>query len=265
MSGRTRLGTALVAVAMPVAVVLGGLYVTRTPTNPGCASLPSGATCTRILFVGNSYTAVNDLPTMFATLAWSGGHHVDTGALDPGGATLADHVSAPETTATLGSSRWNIVVLQDQSEQPASDYARQTEMYPAARQLVALVRAAGARPVYYVTFAHRDGWPEYGLSTYAAMQAAIDVGYRGIAAEQQATVAPVGDAWAVVVAREADPALWQADGSHPTTKGTYLAACVFYASVFGQSPVGLSYHGDLSGDEAAKLQAVAADSASTVP
>jgi len=68
----------------------------------------------------------------------------------------------------------------------------------------------------------------------------------------------VGDAWQTVVDEQPDAALWQGDGVHPTTAGTYLAACVFYASIFGRSPVGLTYTDDLSATEAAMLQRVAA-------
>lgn len=71
-------------------------------------------------------------------------------------------------------------------------------------------------------------------------------------------VAPVGAAWQTAVAQKAFPALWQDDGSHPTVQGTYLAACVFYATIFRQSPMGLSYHDGLSDAEAIKLQEVAA-------
>lgn len=52
--------------------------------------------------------------------------------------------------------------------------------------------------------------------------------------------------------------LWQDDGSHPTVAGTYLAACVFYGVIFGESPRGLSYHDGLTSNEAAYLQSVAA-------
>jgi hypothetical protein len=39
--------------------------------------------------------------------------------------------------------------------------------------------------------------------------------------------------------------------------GTYLAACVFYAALFHQSPVGLAYRAGLSQDVAQELQALA--------
>jgi hypothetical protein len=53
--------------------------------------------------------------------------------------------------------------------------------------------------------------------------------------------------------------LWQEDASHPAAQGTYLAACVFYAALFGESPEGLSYRSDLAKEEAEWLQKVAAD------
>jgi hypothetical protein len=59
--------------------------------------------------------------------------------------------------------------------------------------------------------------------------------------------------------------LWQEDGSHPNEKGTYLAACVFYATLYRQSPEGLGYTGSLSEDEALLLQKTAADTVLTEP
>jgi hypothetical protein len=81
--------------------------------NPGCG-LPIN-TCTRVLFSGDSYTYVNDLPTTLADLAWSAGYRVDAVTLANGGESLAGHVSDPSTSSTISSGKWNWVVLQDQS------------------------------------------------------------------------------------------------------------------------------------------------------
>ncbi|MGA3184943.1 MAG: DUF4886 domain-containing protein [Candidatus Dormibacteria bacterium] len=224
--------------------------------NPGC-SLP-GATCTRVLFIGNSYTSVNDLPGTFADLAWAGGHRVQTEALDEGGWTLAEHLSASETAPTIGSERWDEVVLQEQSQIPSLAADRISMMYPAATRLVAMVRQHGAAPLFYLTFAHQAGWPEEGLPDYSSMQAAIDAGYIGIADQLGVPVAPVGAAWQTVVDAASHPAMWQSDGSHPTVSGTYLAACVFYATIFRQSPLGLGYADGLPNAEARTLQTAAA-------
>jgi hypothetical protein len=224
--------------------------------NPGCGFSSNG--CTRILFIGNSYTGMNDLPATFASLAWANGHRVETGALDQGGSTLAEHAADPATATELSSEKWNVVVLQEQSEIPSVPSYRSSEMYPAATELVTMIREQGAQPLFYLTFAHEDGWPQAGLPNYQSMQSAIDDGYLGIATQLGVSIAPVGDAWQTLVDDQAQPGLWQSDGSHPTVRGTYLASCVFYAVVFRASPVGLSYRDGLSVAESRNLQQVAA-------
>ena len=248
--------------AIPLVAIAGlliagfGVFQLGLFGNPGCAF--PGVTCTRVLFIGDSYTYVNDLPTTFADLAWAGGHRVETGTLATGGATLADHVADPATAPMITSRAWNTVVLQDQSEDPAFASYRQSEMYPALGQLTSMIRAAGAQPLLFLTWGHESGWPEAGLPTYASMQTAVDQGYLGAAAQQAVSIAPVGDAWQRVVAQQANPELWQGDGVHPTTAGTYLAACVFYAALFDESPVGLTYRDGLTASRAATLQRAAA-------
>jgi hypothetical protein len=227
--------------------------------NAGCPDPARSASCTRVLFIGNSYTRVNDLPSVFASLARSGNHRVETGTAAVDGWTLTNHADSPATSTRLAASKWDIVVLQEQSQIPAVEEFRQTQMYPAARRLVSAIRNSGARPLLYLTWARRDGWPENGMPDYASMQASIDQGYLAIAADQRVAVAPVGDAWATLVTRGAGAPLWQQDGSHPTAAGTYLAACVFYATIFRESPKELAYHASLSADAAGIIQSVAAE------
>jgi hypothetical protein len=248
----------LVALLLAASLGVGGwvLYV-RANGNPGCEAARRSA-CTRVFFIGNSYTAVNDLPTVFSDLAWSGGHRVETGVRAPGGATLLDHSHSSDTKDALASSQWDIVVLQEQSEIPSVESLRQTFFYPGARDLVPLIRDGGAHPMFFVTWAHRNGWPINRLPDYSSMQSALDDGYLFIAHEQNAALAPVGVAWASVVSQGGETGLWQDDGSHPTAKGTYLAAAVFYASVFLQSPVGLKFQGGLSAADAVQMQQAAA-------
>jgi hypothetical protein len=245
--------------------VVAALAVTGHLPGPSPCVAQDAAPCSRVLFIGNSYTYVNDLPTMFAALAGAGGHRVETGMAAEGGATLADQLNSSGTLDKLGSAKWDFVVLQEQSQIPASEQARVQQMYPAARLLVRRIEDAGARPIFFMTWAHRDGWPENGLPDYESMQVAIDDGYLGIARELGVPVAPVGYAW--LLAHRQDPRLdlWQPDGIHPSMQGSYLAACVFYAAVFHESPEGLSYLADLPGQTARLLQTAAADAVLTRP
>jgi hypothetical protein len=192
-------------------------------------------------------------------LAAAGGHAAEVQTVAQGGWSLADHVNSAQTMNAIELSKWNFVVLQEQSEIPSVPQSRTQSMYPAARILVARIREAGATPVFFLTWAHRDGWPENGMPNYDAMQAQLNNGYLGIAQELGAAVAPVGVAWSAAHRQDPQLALWQADGSHPTLTGTYLAGCVFYAVIFRQSPVGLSYTDGLPDDTARSLQNSAAD------
>jgi hypothetical protein len=225
----------------------------------GCSPRCQDDSCLRILFIGNSYTFVNDLPATLTALAKSGGHPIETGMAAEGGMKLTDHVNSADTSTQISSSQWDFVVLQEQSQIPSVKQFRINQMYPAARALAQEIENSGAETLFFIPWAHRDGWPENGMQTYTEMQGQIERGYFDIANELGAPMAPVGFAWAVVVKEHPEINLWQADGSHPTKEGTYLAACVFYAVLFQESPQGLSYRADISKDHAVILQKAAAE------
>ena len=56
---------------------------------------------------------------------------------------------------------------------------------------------------------------------------------------------------------ELGKALYKGDGSHPSAKGAYLAACVFYATLFGADPADNSYIGELSEADAELIRRIA--------
>lgn len=110
---------------------------------PECGNAPQDASCTRVLFIGNSYTGVNDLPSRFKAIAASGRHAVYTEMIAPGGLRLADHAASLPVLEKIRSGRWNYVVLQEQSQIPSVEQARQGQMFPAPRVLVNEIRRAG--------------------------------------------------------------------------------------------------------------------------
>ncbi|NQT39533.1 MAG: hypothetical protein HQ581_18700, partial [Planctomycetes bacterium] len=101
-------------------------------------------------------------------------------------------------------------------------------MHQYARKLHAEIKASGAKTVFYLTWA-REKTPE--------TQKDLDAAYFGIAKELGATVAPVGRAWQEAKRRDPAVKLYAGDGSHPSAKGSYLAAVVFYATLLQKSPL----------------------------
>ena len=67
----------------------------------GCADEKPVGPKKSILFIGNSYTYVNNLPEVFKQLALSGGHPVFTGMVAPGGWKLIQHSVAKETLGKI--------------------------------------------------------------------------------------------------------------------------------------------------------------------
>jgi hypothetical protein len=226
----------LLLLCLGILVGLGALGAMRL-ADASCSPF-AGRPCVRVLFLGNSYTFVNDLPTVFRNIARAGGQNVDTGMVAAGSEALADHAASAVSIGAIRDSRWQVVVLQEQSEVPAIEAARQSQMYPAVRSLAGEIRAANATPILLQTWAHRDGLPADGMG-YAEMQSALDAGYAAIGGELGVAVAPAGQAWETVLRQDPTIALWQPDGSHPSAAGTYLAACVLYTRIFGASPVGI--------------------------
>lgn len=214
---------------------------------------------TRVLFIGNSYTKSGDLPTMFLELAKAGGHRVEVGTSVQGGWDLRDHLKKDKAADAINSKKWQYVVLQEQSFIPAFQQTRTEAMYPAAREFDRLIKEQGAKTLFFVTWGYQTGLPEAGIKSYESMQDEIDKGYSEIADELDAMLAPVGSAWRIVATEHPDMKLWQGDGSHPATRGTYLAACVFYATIFKESPVGLTYAPKMPEADIKILQAAAAE------
>ena len=72
-------------------------------------------------------------------------------------------------------------------------------------------------------------------------------------------VIPVGLAFENAYKEQPDIKLHKLDGTHPDLLGTYLAACTVFASVFGESPVGIKYdyNGSVSLEDKLFLQKIA--------
>ena len=84
--------------------------------------------------------------------------------------------------------------------------------------------------------------------------------HRDIQNELKLSVAPVGVAFQRALVQRPSLDMLIDDKEHESIHGTYLAACVIYSSLFGESPAGLSYTSSgVSIEEAAYLQGIAWD------
>lgn len=200
----------------------------------------------KVLFIGNSFTARNDLPGLITALAAARGHSLEHRLIQAGGASLRAHWNAGEAATAIRDGGYDAVVLQEQSTLPVMNAAR---MHENVRLFDEVIRAAGTRTVLYMTWARRYA-PE-------AQQAIADA-YTTIGRELGAAVAPVGLAWQQFLRDNDQPVLHDRDQSHPTPSGSYLAACVFLAVLLAESLVGVDVTvPGLAAEGRAALQAAA--------
>ncbi len=229
----------------------------------------------RVLFIGNSFTqgtggaraaAAGGVPGILDRLAQAGGHE------DPqivmravGGMDFEFHATDADTLAAIESEAWTHVIIQNYSTEPthiaANGHALEDHFaFGAALYDQIVANHAETQVVLYETFAR--AWdhalisgttsPTTFESTHA-FQAEVRENYHELAtrlneAHPQArpvVVAPVGSAWEEAgglfdADAEGYVDLHGADNYHGNDNGYYLAAAVFYATLYGESPEGLS-------------------------
>jgi hypothetical protein len=203
-----------------------------------------------ILFVGNSFTYYNNgvhdhLRKLLSTAHADGKAHAYLRIMTISGGELPDHEGGLQQR--LSAQAWDQVILQGHSIGPITP-GKAEPFQAAAKEYARAIRGHGAEPVFFMTWAY-TGQPE--------MTAQLDAAYSAIGAELDAVVVPVGLAFAMALELRPQLALVIEDKKHPSLAGTYLAACTFYAALFGSSPAGLSYTAGLAADDAGFLQEVA--------
>ncbi len=197
-----------------------------------------------VFFLGNSYVYYNNLADQLARISESlpgpvlrTSHHLH------GGYSLRRHLedghlpSALETKAPDGDN-WDVVIVQEHSrlgvpyaDDEAGVLGDRAPFLQSAAEVADMVSEIGAEMLLYMTWAKESFPGQTGALARAYAEAGI---------QHDAGVAPVGLAWDHVRSERPDIVLFHPDGSHPSPAGTYLAACILYAELTGQRPLGAS-------------------------
>jgi hypothetical protein len=205
---------------------------------PEVPALPPDVEPAKVMYVGNSHTFFWNLPRTVWAMAHLGQQDVwhEAASFTSGGKTLAQlwDLGAREEIISYSP---DVLVLQ------ASD---PNHAVASVGKFAKLADDAGAKLLLYCT------WTE---AIIAANEEAARV--------HGATLVPVGHAWQLARTEHPDLRLIGPDGVHAGLHGSYLTACVFYAALTGQSPVGHPYPATLGtevpvdADPAERLQKIA--------
>lgn len=221
----------------------------------------------KALFLGNSYTTYNSLPNLVEDIANSLGDSLIHDRNTPGGQTMAGHASNSTSLSKIASQEWDYVVLQSQSQEPSFPPSQvANDVYPYAQQLTDSIRrnTSCGTPLFFMTWGRKNGdasncaaYPP--ICTYEGMQQRLRESYMEMAFTNQGRVSPVGVAWKRVREEYPEIDLYTPDESHPSYAGSYLAASVFYCSIFQKSCEPSDFTGSLDSTTAGRLRTIASE------
>ncbi|MFT6267893.1 MAG: hypothetical protein ACJAVV_000698 [Alphaproteobacteria bacterium] len=224
----------------------------------------------RILFTGNSFSFYNNGihnhlgglvrsagqwevgKSRFRLMTLSGGH-------------IYEQLPLLEAMLSQKNAKWDAVVLQGHSNEPITS-KKQENFKQSLGNAINMLKQEKILPVLFMTWEY-EGDAEMGEK--------LALAYIDAAKKHQVPLVPVGLAFANAQQQHPYISLYVADVlgaksidnlptltykksiKHPSQSGTYLAACVFYAALYNQSPQGLPFIGGLPPEHAAELQKIA--------
>ena len=244
------------------------------------------ASVSDVLLFGNSYTSANGLSSMLEELLRSANSPSNTSDFTTGGWTISDHwddvnTSGSQQNVSLATGVWDTVVVQDQSQIPG--FPRTNSDWLASKNgsihLGDRIDSEGSAMMLMMTWGRRNGDATNAVlyPNYTVMQDRLEQGYIdyrdnvSLSTPADIYIAPVGLAFKhihdSIVASGGNPlsptstfyGLYSADGSHPSTSGSYLSACVLFAALTGDSPVGLTDNTTMDATLRLTLQQAAAE------
>jgi hypothetical protein len=182
----------------------------------------------RVLFIGNSLTATNDLPAILKALVEAAGHPSPTHrSVLLSGAGLEDHWNEGTARRAIAEGGWDVVVLQ---QGPSALPASRVDLLEYTRRFADEIQSIGARPALYMV------WPSQ--SRFGDFERVVE-SYALAAKEVDGLLFPAGEAWRAAWRRDPGIELYSEDGLHPTVAGSYLAALVMYERLYNRPSAGL--------------------------
>lgn len=219
----------------------------------------------RALFLGNSYTASNNLPSLINDCANSAGDTLIFDSNTPGGYTLQGHSTNTTSINKINQGNWDFVVLQEQSQRPSFPISQvQSDVFPYAETLADIIQNSNpcGNAMFFMTWGRENGdqyncanWPP--VCTYEGMDSLLRLRYMIMADTNNAYVSPVGAVWNYIRHNYPNIDLYSGDGSHPSSAGSYAAACTFYSVIFRKDPMQITYKNSLDADVALHIRTAA--------
>lgn len=217
-------------------------------------------TTKKVLFLGNSYTQYNNLPSLISQIANSTNDVLVQDSNLIGGYRFMDHVTNQTSLTKISANQWDYVVLQEQSQMPAfpTNYVNQN-VFPYATQLANLAKQnySCTVPIFYTTWGRQNGDSQIcqnGECTYEVMDNLLQQRYRTMAENNKGLVSPVAQVWRYIRENHPNIQLYVSDQSHPSLEGSMAAAYTFYTIIYRKDPSLATFNATLNSQTATTIK-----------
>jgi len=228
-----------------------------------------------VLWLGNSYTWRNDVPSIVERLAAADGINLDWDSHAQSSWTWKLHATSQETLDKIRSKQWDTVILQEQSTRPA--YPAETvcqESVPYLDILAEEIRNNNPNTMiqFYLTWGRPHGDQEKcnddelsQFCDFESMQNALTKTYLDFGClKAKSTVAPVGESFRYIHGSQTQEVFLSlyndgGDDHHASEAGSYLSAATHFAAMFNKSVLGNSETMGLNQDMVTMLQTAASE------
>ncbi|MBQ9710241.1 MAG: hypothetical protein IJV67_06450 [Clostridia bacterium] len=226
-----------------------------------------------VLFIGNSYTKRYEMANkLFEPMAQAAGYAIQVTAIVNGGHTLEEFANPNDAYGSKVAKelseenygKYDYVVLQEQSLRPITETGK---FYDGVRALNEKIRAAGATPVLYATWARKTGSSDLAdlKMTNESMTWTLAAIYTAIGEELDIPVAYVGLAFYDAYTNLTSVEIYDTDLYHPVYTGSYLIAATIFAKIFNYDPTDIDFVGTLSKTTAKSLRVIAKNAVFNTP
>jgi hypothetical protein len=171
------------------------------------------------LFVGNSLTYENDLPSLVAEVAGMDGVHLAISSITAGNYSLEDHWADGSIQVTLAANKFDFLIAQ---QGPSALPESQVQLSRSSMKIADECRARKT------TFGLYMVWPSLARDFDRDNSIAS---YTNAASASNALLCPAGLAWKLAWKKDKTIPFYGPDNFHPGIHGSVLAAMVIYAAI----------------------------------
>ena len=184
----------------------------------------------KVLMIGNSFTFYWNLPQVIECMFKERNKNITVDQRTIGGSNLEKHWMLNKKE-NYSIEKYEYLVLNDHSTNPLINVDASGKYI---RKFVELAKENNSIPLIYGTWEYpylKDISKNKKLNTMEILDS--------ISRLNQAIYVPVGNAFKFIEESYPEINLYMDDNKHPSPNAIYLTACVFYAIITGENPIGL--------------------------